>query len=142
MYSKILILRFPKTEVQKPIVCHLVRDYDLLFNILNATVLPRKEGIMVLELSGAKKNFKAGVRYLKNQGVRVQNASQEVQRDESTCTHCGACTAVCPTGALAVVRPEMTVEFNQQRCSVCELCVTACPPRAIRIKPVGQIFFE
>lgn len=142
MYSKILILRFPKTEVQKPIVCHLARDFDLMFNILNATVLPRKEGIMVLELSGTKKDFKAGVRYLKNQGVAVQNASQEVRRDEAVCTHCGACTAVCPTGALAVQRPEMTVAFNQQRCSVCELCVTACPPRAIRIKPARQIFFE
>jgi ferredoxin len=142
VYSKILILRFPRTEVQKPIVCHLARDFDLMFNILNATVLPRKEGIMVLELSGTKKDFKAGVRYLKDQGVAVQNASQEVQRDEAVCTHCGACTAVCPTGALAVQRPEMTVAFNQQRCSVCELCVTACPPRAIRIKPVRQIFFE
>ena len=142
MYSKILILRFPKAEVQKPVVCNLARDYNLLFNILNATILPRKEGIMVLELSGTKKDFKAGVRYLKSQGVRVQNASQEVERDEAVCTHCGACTAVCPTGALAVKRPEMTVEFNQQRCSVCELCVTACPPRAIKIKPVRQIFFE
>jgi L-aspartate semialdehyde sulfurtransferase ferredoxin len=142
VYSKILILRFPKTEVQKPIVCHLARDFDLMFNILNATVLPRKEGIMVLELSGAKKDFKAGVRYLKGQGVAVQNASQEVQRDETICTHCGACTAVCPTGALSVQRPEMTVIFNQQRCSVCELCVTACPPRAIKIRPVRQIFFE
>jgi ferredoxin len=142
VYSKILILRFPKTEVQKPIVCHLARDYDLMFNILNATVLPRKEGIMVLELSGAKKDFKAGVRYLKSQGVAVQNASQEVERNETVCTHCGACTAVCPTGALVVQRPEMRVEFNQGRCSVCELCVTACPPRAIKIKPVRQIFFE
>jgi L-aspartate semialdehyde sulfurtransferase ferredoxin len=142
VYSKILILRFPKTEVQKPIVCNLARDHGLLFNILNATVLPRKEGVMVLELSGAKKDFKSGVRYLKSQGVRVQNASQEVERNEVVCTHCGACTAVCPTGALSVKRPEMTVEFNQQRCSVCELCVTACPPRAIHIKPVGQIFFE
>ena len=142
MYSKILILRFPRTEVQKPIVCHLARDFDLMFNILNATVLPRKEGIMVLELSGTKKDFKAGVRYLKDQGVAVQNASQEVQRDKTVCTHCGACTAVCPTGALAVQRPEMTVAFNQQRCSVCELCVTACPPRAIKIKPARQIFFE
>jgi ferredoxin len=142
VYSKILILRFPKTEVQKPIVCHLARDFDLMFNILNATVLPRKEGIMVLELSGTKKDFKAGVRYLKSQGVAVQNASQEVQRDKTICTHCGACTAVCPTGALAVQRPEMTVAFNQQRCSVCELCITACPPRAIKIKPARQIFFE
>ena len=64
MYSKILILRFDKTVVQKPVVCYLVKDYDLTFNILNATILPRKEGIMVLELSGSRKNFKAGVTFL------------------------------------------------------------------------------
>ena len=29
MHSKILVLRFPKTEVQKPIVCNLARNYDL-----------------------------------------------------------------------------------------------------------------
>ena len=52
MYSKILILRFPKTEVQKPLVCNLALDYHLVFNILNAGILPRKEGYMVLELSG------------------------------------------------------------------------------------------
>ncbi|MBW1746310.1 MAG: NIL domain-containing protein, partial [Deltaproteobacteria bacterium] len=68
MYSKILILRFPKTMVQKPIVCYLVKDYDLTFNILNATVLPRKEGVMVLELSGTRKNFREGVQYLKTEG--------------------------------------------------------------------------
>ena len=67
MYSKILILRFPKTEVHKPIVCHLTKDYNLLFNILNAAVLPRKEGIMALELSGTKKNFTEGVKFLKSQ---------------------------------------------------------------------------
>ena len=42
MFSKILILRFPKTEVQKPIVCYLAKDFDLTFNILNAAILPRK----------------------------------------------------------------------------------------------------
>ena len=38
VYSKILILRFPKTEVQKPLVCNLARDFDLVFNILNAGI--------------------------------------------------------------------------------------------------------
>jgi len=33
VYSKILILRFPKTEVGKPIVYHLTKDFDLLSNI-------------------------------------------------------------------------------------------------------------
>ncbi len=142
MYSKILKLRFPPTEVQKPVVCNLARDYDLMFNILNAGILPRKEGFMVLEISGSRKNFKEGVQYLKRQGVDVQNASREIKRNEEKCTHCGSCTAVCPTGALFVKRPEMTVEFDQQKCSVCELCVTACPPRAMEVRPTDQLFFE
>jgi ferredoxin len=142
VYSKILILRFPKTEVQKPVVCMLARQFDLVFNILNAGILPRKEGFMVLELSGVRKNFRDGVQYLKSQGVDVQNASQEVKRDDSVCTHCGACTAVCPTDALTIKRPEMTVEFDQSKCSVCELCVRACPPKAMKVRPINQIFFK
>lgn len=141
MHSKILVLRFPKTEVEKPIVCYLAKDYDLTFNILNATVLPRKEGLMVLELSGSRKNFKEGVKYLKSQGVQVQNASQEVKRIKTKCTHCGACTAVCPTGALAVQRPEMLVDFDHKKCSVCELCLPACPSRAMEARPTNKAFF-
>ena len=141
MYSKILILRFPKTEVEKAIVCYLAKDHDLTFNILNASILPRREGIMVLELSGPRKNFKEGVQYLKDSGVKVQNASQEVKRKKRQCTHCGACTAVCPTGALAVQRPEMTVVFDQKKCSVCELCIPACPTRAMVASPTNRTFF-
>ena len=142
MYSKILILRFPKSEVHKPIVYHLTKDYDLIFNILNAAILPRKEGVAVLEISGTRKNFKEGVKFLKAQGVQVQNASQEIKRDNRKCTDCGACTAVCPTGALAVQRPEMKVTFDQKKCSICELCVPACPPRAMELRPADQAFFE
>ena len=58
MYSKILILRFPKTEAGKPIVCYLAKDYNLTFNILNASVYPRREGVAVLELSGSRKDFR------------------------------------------------------------------------------------
>lgn len=142
MYSKILILRFSREIAHKPIVCHLVKDYDLMFNILNAEVLPRKEGILVLELSGEKKNFKAGVSFLKDQGVKVTTADQEVKRVEERCIHCGACTAVCPTGALSIRRPEMSVEFEEEKCSVCELCITACPTRAMKVRPTNTMFFE
>lgn len=142
MYARMLVLRFPKSVVHQPLVCNLVRDYDLTFNILNAQVLPRREGILVLELSGSRKNFKLGVQYLKDQGVQVQNAEQEIKRDHDSCTHCGACTAVCPTGALSIQRPEMRVEFNQKKCSVCELCVPACPTRVMKVRPKNQTFFE
>jgi len=142
VYSRILILRFPITEVQKPVVCNLTKQYDLTFNILNATIFPRKEGLMVLELAGNRKSFKDGVRYLKDQGIDVENASRDIKRDKNKCTHCGACTAVCPTGALAVQRPEMSVLFDQEKCSVCELCIPACPTRAMKIRASNQSFFE
>ena len=61
MFSKILRLRFPRTEVQKPIFSYLAKNFDLTFNILNAGILPWKEGFMVLELTGTKKNFNEGV---------------------------------------------------------------------------------
>ncbi|MEA3416697.1 MAG: NIL domain-containing protein [Thermodesulfobacteriota bacterium] len=141
MYSKILILRFPKTVVHQPIVCDLVKKYDLTFNILNATILPRKEGVMVLELSGTRKNFKDGIKYLKSHGVHVKNASQEVKRNNKKCIHCGVCTAVCPTGALSIQRPEMLVVFDQQKCSVCELCISACITRAMEVRPATNTFF-
>jgi ferredoxin len=65
-----------------------------------------------------------------------------IRRQEERCTHCGACTAVCPTGALHIERPDMTVRFDQARCSVCELCVTACPPRVMKVRPSNQLLFD
>jgi ferredoxin len=138
MYSKMLVLRFPKTEVEKPIVCYLVSDFNLTFNILKATILPRKEGVMVMELSGTRKDFKKGVQYLKECGVQVHAVGQDIKRNTTKCTHCGACTAVCFTGALSIKRPEMTVVFNHKKCSVCGLCVPACPPRAMEVLTIGN----
>jgi ferredoxin len=129
-----LSLRFPKTIVDQPIAVNLVKKFDLSFNILKATIYPRKEGFMVLELSGHRKNFQRGVRYLKSLGVKVESIGQDIKRDEVKCFQCGACTAVCPTGALYIKRPEMEVVFDSDRCSACELCVSACMARAMEVK--------
>jgi ferredoxin len=134
MYSKTLSLRFPKKTVNEPVVVNLVKKFDLSFNILKATIYPRKEGFMVLELSGHRKNFQKGVRYLKGLGVKVENIAQDIKRDEEKCFQCGACTAVCPTGALYIKRPEMEVIFDSEKCSACELCVSACIARAMEVK--------
>lgn len=134
MYSKMLSLRFPKTVVNEPITVNLVKKFDLSFNILKATIYPRKEGLMVLELSGHRKSFQRGVRYLKSLGVKVESIGQDIKRDDDKCFQCGACTAVCPTGALYIERPEMAVIFDKEKCSACELCVSACPARAMEVK--------
>lgn len=141
VYSRILMLRFPKETVNDPVVCFLAKDFNLSFAIQHASIFPRKEGVMVLELSGTKANFKKGVKFLESRGVKVQNAAQEVIRIMENCTHCGACTAVCLTGALSIKRPEMSVEFDQEKCNACELCVHTCPTRAMKVNPKNEKFF-
>ena len=140
MYSKTLSLRFPEKIVDQPIAVNLVKKFDLSFNILKATIYPRKEGFMVIELSGHRKNFQQGVRYLKSLGIKVENIGHDIKRDEEICFQCGACTAVCPTGALYIKRPEMEVIFNKERCSACELCVVACPARAMKVRFNRSLF--
>lgn len=134
MYSKILSLRFPREIVDEPITVNLVRSFDLSFSILKATIYPRKEGFMVLDLSGKRSDFQKGVRYLKSLGVKVESIGQDIKRNDAKCFQCGACTAVCPTGALHIKRPEMEVLFDKDRCSACELCVSACMARAMNVK--------
>ena len=134
MYTKMLSLRFPPSAVNEPIVSSLIRKFDLNCNILKATIYPRKEGMVVMELSGHKKNFQKGIRYLKSIGVKVESIGQDIRRDEDRCFQCGACTAVCPTGALFVKRPSMEVIFAGDKCSACEMCVAACPAKAMEVR--------
>lgn len=132
MYSKITILTFPPEISQKALVCQLTKKYDLLFNILSAKISNKKEGYMVLEISSASKTgFNKGIKFLKDQGVSISSPEHQIYKDEEICTHCGACTAVCPTEALYIKRPEMEVIFDKEKCSVCELCVVTCPTRAM-----------
>ncbi|NQU73908.1 MAG: 4Fe-4S dicluster domain-containing protein [Candidatus Omnitrophica bacterium] len=132
--SKRVVLHFPHRLVDVPIVCRLVKDYDLDFNILKAYVTPREEGLVVLELSGGKPNFKKGLEYLKKVGVRVQPLSQDVVRNDTRCTHCGACVTVCPVGALVLEPLTRKIHFYENKCIACELCVKACPTRAMEIR--------
>ena len=134
MYSKTISLRFPKTIVDEPIAATLVKKFDLSFNILKAVIYPRKEGLMVLQLSGHEKNYKRGIAYLKHIGIKVESIGEDIKRNEDKCYQCGACTAVCPTGALSIHRPGMDVVFDKEKCSACEWCVAACPARAMEVK--------
>ncbi|MCK4696995.1 MAG: NIL domain-containing protein, partial [Dehalococcoidia bacterium] len=84
--SKRVVLHFPSRSVDQPIIYRLVRDYNLVLNILKASVTPKEEGIMVLELSGARADYDKGIRYLQEAGVRIQSLGQDIMRNDARCT--------------------------------------------------------
>lgn len=134
MVTKRVVLKFPPKLVDQPIVYKLVKEYDLVFNILRARVTPKEEGELVIELQGKKQNYANGLKYLNSVGVTIQPLSQDITRDEERCTHCGACITICPTDALYLDKKTMKVIFDPEKCIACELCIKACPPRAMKIK--------
>jgi L-aspartate semialdehyde sulfurtransferase ferredoxin len=128
-----IVLHFPHEQVDKPIVSKLVRDFNLDFNILKASITPREEGLLVLEIIGKEKDYERGMVYIESCGVTIQPLSQDIRRNDLKCTHCGACIAVCPTDALFVKRDSMEVGFDNEECVACELCIKVCPPRAMEV---------
>ncbi|MBW2984721.1 4Fe-4S dicluster domain-containing protein [Candidatus Woesearchaeota archaeon] len=133
--SKRLVLHFPKTIIDQPIVYRLIKDFDLIFNILKAKVTPDEEGLLVIELTGDEKNINKGLEYLKGLGVKVEPFSKEVTRDDKKCTNCTVCVAVCPTNALHIPdRKTMRVEYDNSKCIACEACVEVCPYKAMKVR--------
>ncbi len=131
--SKRIVLRFPRRLVDRPIVSRLVKELDLDFNILKASVTPDEEGLMVLELSGNQADYDKGIRYLTEAGVKIQSLSQDVLRNEERCTHCGACITICPTDAFELDLTTRRVDFYNDKCIACGICIKACPPRAMEV---------
>jgi ferredoxin len=131
--SKKIVLRFPKRMVDRPIVYRLVKDYDLEFNILKASITPEQEGLLVLELKGNQAEYDKGIEFLIKAGVQIQSLSQDIMRNEERCTQCGACITVCPTGAFKLDMKTRLVIFDNEKCIGCGLCIPACPPHAMEV---------
>ncbi len=131
---KEVILGFAPDISNEPLVCKLVSEYGLLFNILKAQIGPRKEGSLTLELIGASTDIEKGIAYLKDCGVKVLGLKHEVCFQEELCMHCGMCTAMCKVNALFVDPKTRLTNFVPDLCIACGLCTKVCPVNAMQRK--------
>lgn len=134
MRTERIVLHFPKELADKPVIVNLVKNYNLDFNILKATITPDAEGVMVLEITGEDENFIKGIEYLKSLGISIQPLSQDVIWIEEKCVHCGYCVSYCPTKALSRDNNTYFISFDSQKCTACGICVEICPYNAMEMK--------
>ncbi len=133
-FRKIVHLSFDSDVMNQPVVCNLSRHFDLCYSILKAHITPRQEGHIIMEISGQADAYQDGMNYLKEHGVRVSGVDQKISRDESSCVHCGMCTALCPTKALSIDLQTRYVVFDLEKCSACGMCTTVCPVKAMDVQ--------
>jgi len=122
-----LVLNFPAETVEEPITYNLIKEYDVVVNILNADVSHGKEGRLLIEMSGPKNNMDEALVYLESRNIEVSPVVKSVRFSQDFCIHCGACSSVCYPGALIMNPDTRKLEFDPEHCIACELCIKACP---------------
>lgn len=124
---------FSPETYTKPITYQLVKDFDLKINILRAEITPGEEGHLLMEMEGEEENMRQALAFLESEHIRVFAADKHVSIDKESCVHCGACSAVCFSGAIVMNRTTWKTEFTPDKCILCGLCIDACPLKIIRI---------
>jgi ABC-type methionine transport system ATPase subunit len=66
-----LWLTFDGESSRKPLICEMSRNFDITFNIRNASVTA-SVGIIALELQGDREVIKKAVAWLEAHGVQVE----------------------------------------------------------------------
>ncbi len=133
MAKRKFYLSFSPSIVNEPITYGMVKEFDLMLNILRGEVDDRG-GRLVIEIDGKPSQIANGLEYLKENGVEVKELDEYVLKEEEDCTHCGMCLSICPSEAFIMNRDTWEVEFKPDECIACGLCIDACPPSAMRLK--------
>ena len=128
-----LILYFPPERTDKPFTYHLVKDYDVIYNILQAEIQPGKRGRLTIVLEGTEENIQRALEFTREYGIEYRPFNKNIVRNQGECIDCGACTAVCPSDALHMNTETWKLNFDEKKCLVCELCIRACPVKAIDV---------
>ena len=126
-----IFLYFPPEQTEKPLIHHLIKEYDLMINILQAEVKQGKRGKLTADFKGDDKSLQNALTFLDSLGVKYKIFTKSIIWHENKCIHCGACTAVCPSRALSMNPDNWNLSFNHDKCLLCELCIPACPVNAI-----------
>lgn len=135
-YRKIIQLTFSPENSGLPVMCHVVRRYDVTYNIVAAQTTLGKEGFLTVEMWGDDAKCREALQYLWDQGIIVTPACNHVTRSDDLCMYCGMCLSMCPEKALTIDRITRLILFDEEKCTACGRCTRTCPVGAMHAEMV------
>ncbi len=70
-------LSYPRELIREPILYHLVKKFDLVFNIRGASV-SEEMGLVAVEFEGTIEQIERAIRWLRQTGVTVEPIEKNV----------------------------------------------------------------
>lgn len=128
-----VLLKFPVHDTDKPVAWTFATKYNLRFSILQSDIRAGRGGQLIMDLHGEEKDIEAALAFARAENVAASVLSRTVRWDDEVCVHCGACTAVCISGALSLDPVTAELTFDNGKCVACEMCTHACPTGAMHV---------
>ena len=125
--KKRLVLSFPANRINEPLTYKLIKDYEIVVNILNADITPGREGKLLIEMKAPRENIDQAIDYIEKLNIHYSPVMKGISLNREKCIHCGSCTAVCFADALVMDTESRELIFTPEKCIACELCIKACP---------------
>jgi L-aspartate semialdehyde sulfurtransferase ferredoxin len=125
--KKRMILSFPVNKVDEPLTYRLIKDYDVIINILNADITPGRQGKLLIEMQAPREKIDKAVDYIEHLNIDCSPVQKSIYLNQEKCVHCGSCSAVCFSDALSMDKITRELIFQPEKCIACELCIQACP---------------
>jgi len=132
MASKRYMLSFTPDLIEEPITYRMVKDFDLMINILRAEI-DDTGGRLMIAFEGNAQQIKSALKYLTDNKVQIKELNEFVHKDAERCTDCGMCVSVCPVSAFVVEKDTWKIVFLNDKCIACGMCIDACPPGAMKL---------
>jgi L-aspartate semialdehyde sulfurtransferase ferredoxin len=70
-------LSYPRSLIKEPLLYHLVKKFDLVFNIRGASV-SEEMGLVALEFEGTRDQIERAIVWLRSSGVTVETIEKNV----------------------------------------------------------------
>ncbi|MGC1678306.1 MAG: NIL domain-containing protein [Candidatus Binataceae bacterium] len=70
-------LSYPRSLIKEPILYHLVKKFDLVFNIRGASV-SEEMGLVALEFEGTRDQIERAIVWLRSSGVTVETIEKNI----------------------------------------------------------------
>lgn len=135
MFKKRLSLKFSPEIVDKPITYQLLKNYKIVFNIIQARISPEEEGHLIIDFKSLEEDdINKVIDYLQSEGVEVKILEKSIIYNEERCINCGACTGVCKSGALSMDSGTYKLIVDNDKCLFCEMCLSACFVQALSLE--------
>ena len=130
--SKSVIITYPKSIVNKPIITRLIRRHDVELNILHAQI-SQKFGEMFVIVDGDDNEISNFISDIESEGAIIVHPKKNIHRNEKLCTHCGACVGHCQFDAIYIDDSSKEIIFDRDNCTGCIQCMKACIYKAISV---------